>query len=378
MKNLWKKSVILKTGVLIFLLLVFFEILHVKKLINTPQIPAGTVRSFRQSPFFNLPPHRLPAYRHTYYRHLTAQQYPFNNPSLTTAGAIPEEEYTRSEVSRNSFEAPTEYGIPEEKELSSNSTPLLQTTMPPAAIPASFSENMPDPFRRIIRSAQFSIQVHHLNKTYNQVLEITDQFSGYVYRSDYSSSGTKEATLVIEIPSIHFNDALLQIEKLGKVVSREISGEDVTEQYVDLKSKIRHLTSVENQFVEILSRATTISDILMVQQKIDQVQGEIDLAKGRLKYLSHVTTMSQITLELVQGAVPVQLKSPSFSSKLSKILKLQFEDSFLSVEHAFAEALTILAIFAVWGLVYLLPILAVSFLVWRIFMKYKNVLSNFS
>ena len=373
MKKKIKKNVIIKAGILFFLMAAFLDILLMKGLINIPKISRNH-NSAIQSPFLG---HRI---YNGNVRPLQNRQKPMSDRlSFARPVGIMDLKNRQKPINTQNFGKPQMVKnamMMSRSAIASQNRTIPRANLTNLASPASFLNQIPDPFRKIIRSAQFTIHVKDLNTTYNQVLGITDAFSGYVFRSDYSESATKEGSkedsIVIEVPSRNFDNVLDQIQKLGKVSSRNITGEDVTEEYVDLKSRIRHLSSVEEQFTEILSKAHTIPDILTVQQYMDHIQGEIDRAKGRLRYLSHVTSMSKISLDLIQGVIPAQPKPLSFFVKFGDILKHQLERSLVSIEGAFMEAITILSILVIWSIIYLLPLLALGIVGWKLFKKYKT------
>ena len=86
--------------------------------------------------------------------------------------------------------------------------------------------------------------------------------------------------------------------KCKQVNSKQVQGQDVTEQYVDLEARLKNLRATEGQFSEIMKKAQKIEEILAVQAQLSQVRGEIESLEGRKKYLDQNVDYSVITLSL--------------------------------------------------------------------------------
>ena len=81
-----------------------------------------------------------------------------------------------------------------------------------------------------------------------------------------------------------------------------MSGQDMTEDYVDLESRLTNLRAEEKQYLIILKEATTVEDLLNVSDYLSAVQGEIETIEGRLKYLDSQTNFSTITISIYEEA----------------------------------------------------------------------------
>jgi hypothetical protein len=90
-----------------------------------------------------------------------------------------------------------------------------------------------------------------------------------------------------------------ELRSLGeKVTTDSISGQDVTEEYVDLKSRERNLRATEESLLRLYDRAENVEEALSIQRELTGVRGEIELVQGRIKYLDQRSTYSQITLNI--------------------------------------------------------------------------------
>ena len=90
-----------------------------------------------------------------------------------------------------------------------------------------------------------------------------------------------------------------ELRSLGeKVTTDSISGQDVTEEYVDLKSRERNLRATEESLLRLYDGAENVEEALSIQRELTGVRGEIELVQGRIKYLDQRSTYSQITLNI--------------------------------------------------------------------------------
>jgi uncharacterized protein DUF4349 len=111
-----------------------------------------------------------------------------------------------------------------------------------------------------------------------------------------SSSAT--GTIVLEVPQSTFTLLVAQVQGIGHVTSVNTSSTNVTTQYVNLQSRITALNVSLRQYFAIMTRATTITAILAVQNQINNIQNQIQQNEGQLKTLNNLTTYSDLTVYL--------------------------------------------------------------------------------
>jgi hypothetical protein len=112
-----------------------------------------------------------------------------------------------------------------------------------------------------------------------------------------SSSGN----VVLQVPQASFGTLVTQVQGIGKVESSTSTSTDVTGQYVDLQSRITALQASRQQYLTILSRATSIGDILAVQSQLDSLQSQIEQLQGQLDVLNSQTTYGTLTVSLAEA-----------------------------------------------------------------------------
>lgn len=163
------------------------------------------------------------------------------------------------------------------------------------------SEPWPSYGRKIIRRATLEVEVDggRFDEAVSRLLGLADFFGGYVEDSRVGASGEKRsARVVLRVPEESFGRALDEVGSLGKVVSERISGQDVTEQYVDVESRIKALEVQEARLLDLLSKAKTVDEILRIEQELSRVRTQIETHEGRLKSLERLSALSAIEVLL--------------------------------------------------------------------------------
>ena len=123
--------------------------------------------------------------------------------------------------------------------------------------------------------------------------EITLSFSGLVQTANVSDD---EAKLVLRVPEPRLDEALDQLSTLGKVDSRRLSANDVTEEVIDLEARVASLVAVRDRLRALLERSAGMSEIMSVERELARVQTEIDAIEGRLRHLTSRAVMAEVSL----------------------------------------------------------------------------------
>lgn len=123
-------------------------------------------------------------------------------------------------------------------------------------------------------------------------------------------------TITIRVPSDSLDAVTARLRaNLGEVVSESTSSEDVSQEFVDLKSRLRNLRAEESALVALFAQADSVRDTLAVRERLSAVRGEIEQVTGRIRFIEDRTAFSTITLNLAEpGAAIGTLRSedPSF------------------------------------------------------------------
>jgi hypothetical protein len=179
--------------------------------------------------------------------------------------------------------------------------------------------------RRVIRTAELSLEADHPDVVEQKVAALADTRGGFVLSADTSRSRSEdgaeqiEVTVVFRVPAAAFDPTLETLRGLGTHVSNEkVTGQDVTEEYVDLEARIKAQRALEEQFLAILKEAKTIPDVLAVEQKLGEVRTEIERAEGRRRFLESQTSLSTFTVHLARHIEAVEASGPGFGASIRR------------------------------------------------------------
>ena len=109
---------------------------------------------------------------------------------------------------------------------------------------------------------------------------------------------TQSASITIRVPADAYDNVLAQLDGVGKFDSQSSMTSDVTEEFTDLEARLRNLEATEARYLELLQKATTIPDILTLQDRINAVRLEIERVQGRMNLLNDLTEMATIVVQL--------------------------------------------------------------------------------
>ncbi|SDN78679.1 DUF4349 domain-containing protein [Alkalicoccus daliensis] len=161
----------------------------------------------------------------------------------------------------------------------------------------------------VIYNGHISIEVDNYDAIQSAIQEQVDSMSGYVVESNVQQAGENEersGRIVVRIPQEHFHPFLQELESASTtVVEQSTSGNDVSEEYVDLESRLRSQEVVEERLLTFLGEAESTEDLLAISQDLEEVQSEIERVTGRMNYLENQVAFSTVTIEIQERAVHV-------------------------------------------------------------------------
>jgi hypothetical protein len=158
--------------------------------------------------------------------------------------------------------------------------------------------------RKIVQTASMRLEVKEVGASFEEVGRVATSVGGFVASSSFSNQGDIQvASVTIRVPSTSYQQVLSDLRGLGvKVVNEDSRSSDVTAEYTDLNARLRNLEATETQLLELLSRATTISEILQVQDRLNNTRSEIEQVKGRMALLDKLTDLATIAVHLAPVA----------------------------------------------------------------------------
>jgi hypothetical protein len=173
----------------------------------------------------------------------------------------------------------------------------------------------------LIYTANIHLAVFEARKAIDEAEKLAKDAGGYLVRRN-------DKSITVRVPAGKFDGALAQMLKLGDVLHREVSVQDVTAEYHDLAVRLKNAEAVRDRLEELLKKAANVSDAIQVERELARVTADVESMKGRLKLLRELVSFSTITLRFQARAVDtidskVQLPFPWLHQLgLSNLLRL--------------------------------------------------------
>lgn len=184
--------------------------------------------------------------------------------------------------------------------------------------------------RKIIRNADLSLECESPEETQRQITAIAESSGGFVVESQQTSSDVRSTkrdivSMSVRVPSQKFVETLDQIRRTSeRIIFETVKGDDVTEEFIDVEARLKAKKALEQQFVEIMKRASNVEDALSVQSQLGDVRSEIERIEGRKRFLENQSSLSTIKIKLQTPAV-FSASSSGFSHRLGESFATGFD-----------------------------------------------------
>jgi hypothetical protein len=178
--------------------------------------------------------------------------------------------------------------------------------------------------RRIIRNAKMDMQVEDIKKAFPKIESLVKNLNGYISSSDMQNNNYRISNnLVIRVPNDNLDTLLQLIENQSIFInSSSISSTDVTEEFIDIETRLKTKREVRERYLDILSKkAKTVEDVLLAEEQIRVLTEEIEAKEGRLRYLKNRVNLSTLTLSIyqkVEYVAPPNVYEKSFLTKIKE------------------------------------------------------------
>jgi hypothetical protein len=165
----------------------------------------------------------------------------------------------------------------------------------PGKTPSAFT-------RKIIKDGNMEIRVKNLEQGKIQIDSLVKKFRGYYAEETYNNQDfSHDFTLKIRIPSEKFELFIAQAESpIGDLIYKNVSSRDVTEEFIDLETRLKNKKDYLNRYGELLKQAKSVKDILEIEEKTRVIEEEIESTEGRLKYLNNQVDFSTLELRITK------------------------------------------------------------------------------
>lgn len=202
--------------------------------------------------------------------------------------------------------------------------------------------------QKIIKTAQLSFETNDVATTHQHITQLAAQYKGLV-QSDNSGKSYNRVfkNLVIRIPSENFQKFIDGIsEGVAYFDQKDISRQDVSEEFVDLEARLKAKRELENRYLELLKKANSVKDMLDIEGELSNIREEIEAKQGRLQFLQNRVSLSTVTIEFYKTTAETGV-TQSYGQKM---------------KHAFQGGWNGISVFFL-GLLYLWPLFLVAIIV---------------
>lgn len=172
--------------------------------------------------------------------------------------------------------------------------------------------------QKIIKQAALRFETNDIEDTFKQIQAAIVANKGSIQNdSEGKSYNNIFRNLTVRVPSQNFDAFINTISKGVSYFDRkDILSENVTEEYIDLTSRLNTKRKLEARYLEILQKATKISEILEIEKQISTIREEIEAKQGQLKYLENRVSESTVTIEFYKTIAEKEGVKTSYGSKI--------------------------------------------------------------
>jgi len=212
--------------------------------------------------------------------------------------------------------------------------------------------------RMLIKNAEVSVLVEDSDIAIDRLTQVVGDVGGYIvssriwYQPHLDGENYKYASITLGIPVDQFEVTMRRVRGLAiRVLDENASGEDVTDQFVDLQSRLTNLEATQARIQSFLEDAKTVDEALRINQELAQIEAQIEEVKGRMNYLSDRAAFSTITVTVspeLPEIEPTPLPTPKPWTPA---------DTLKDATETLVKAYQGIAEFAIWIIVAVLPIL---------------------
>jgi hypothetical protein len=212
--------------------------------------------------------------------------------------------------------------------------------------------------RMVIKNASLSIVVEEPGATLDAISALASDMGGFVVSSNLyriqvdGGLEVPQANITIRVPVDKLDDALAEIKSgAGQILNENVSGQDVTQEYTDLESRLRNLENAEAQLAEIMDEAYKTEDVLQVYNQLVQVREQIELIKGQMQYYEQSAALSAISVDIQANEAIQPLKIGNWQPVGVAKRAIQ----------ALINTLQFFADFIIWVGLYILPVVLILY-----------------
>jgi hypothetical protein len=172
--------------------------------------------------------------------------------------------------------------------------------------------------QKIIKNGNLKFETNNLETTYEQIKTAIKKGGATIQNdSEGKDYGTIYRRITVRIPSENFDAFIKDISTgVDYFDNKEISAQDVTEEYIDIDARLKAKKKLENRYLELLSKATKMSEMLAIEAQLSAIREEVEAKEGQLRYLQSQVSLSTITIEFYKTVAEESGVTISYGTKI--------------------------------------------------------------
>jgi hypothetical protein len=175
---------------------------------------------------------------------------------------------------------------------------------------------------KIIKSGNLRFQSDDLEVTYGQIQAAVKKYNALIKNDSQANNDYQfSRTINIRVPNQHFDAFIADISKGVKYFdAKDISSQDVTEEYIDVASRIKTKKVLEARYLELLKKANKVSEMLEIEGQLSEIREEIEAKEGRLRYLQNKVSMSTLDIEFYKPVAQGRKATVSYGGRIGNAI----------------------------------------------------------
>ena len=244
--------------------------------------------------------------------------------------------------------------------------PVAEQVMADASANEKAAVDKPEPAttaqpveKKIIKEGEISIEANNVKAARKALTDSLTKLGGYVdeeSENNDENNSRKNYVLSIRIPAQHFERFLSAVSSAADhIESKSIRIKDVTTEFIDITTRLKNKTLLEDRYKALLQKATKMADVLEVEDKLTEIRTDIETTQGQLNYLNKQVAYSSLQITLFSKSISGKNEGNSFGYRFTNALS----DSWQLIQSLFFGLITY------WPLVLIIVIIIVLFRRWR-------------
>ena len=180
--------------------------------------------------------------------------------------------------------------------------------------------------QKIIKTGDIRFETNDLGATYTQMVTAVKKHNAIIQNdTEGKEYGSIFRKIIVRVPSKNFDVFLSDISKgVAYFDKKEISSQDVTEEYIDIDARLKAKKVLETRYLELLKKANKVSEMLEIEAQLSAIREEIEAKEGQLRYMQSQISMSTITIEFYKTVANEGGATISYGAKIWNALTSGF------------------------------------------------------